>query len=179
MSSSSSASGGFSTSCVAGEICNYPANKKKKTVPHIPYTTLLNVLRREETLRLCPELQSLYDRHKHPPCEIESELQRICLRENGLCRCWLDSYWETSYRYPLGTSRQADQVRSTTVWLRHYERFIEDDEVPVRVGDKVPDISLLALAVEGSRKPVETTTRTSIRQFLGPKPLVVVAGSAS
>ena len=51
--------------------CNYRPNE------NIPVDTLLNTLRREETLRLCPELQKLYDScgARSPPGEIESEIQ--------------------------------------------------------------------------------------------------------
>ena len=101
--------------------CNYRPNE------NIPVDTLLNTLRREETLRLCPELQKLYDScgARSPPGEIESEIQRISLLENGYCRCWLDEYWNTSVLYPFNSSEIANTIRNTTVWLRHFERFID------------------------------------------------------
>ena len=91
--------------CHSSKECNYPHDQRQgKTknddddeddddfYAHIPRATLLSTLRREEELRLCPELQQLYDTHDMPPPEIEAELQRSALAENGLCRCWLDSY---------------------------------------------------------------------------------------
>ena len=112
------------------DVCNYRSNE------NIPIDTLLNVLRREETLRLCPELQILYDScgSHSPPSEIESEIQRIALLENGYCCCWLGEYWNTSIRYPYNSSRIASTVRNTTVWLRHFERFIDDEDVQTQVG---------------------------------------------
>jgi len=96
----------FPTRCHSSKECNYPHYQRQgKTenddddedddddfYAHIPRTTLLSTLRREEELRLCPELQQLYDTHDMPPPEIEAELQRSALADNGLCRCWLDSY---------------------------------------------------------------------------------------
>ena len=212
----------FPMECKDQEECNYPCreddgsdvNFASLSLPEIPYDLLLRTLRREETLRLCPELQALYDEFEHPPGDIESELQRSCLRESGLCRCWLHAYWSTSYRFPLAetttgtitseTKAKTDAVRNTTVWLRHYERFIEDDEVPIRVGDYVPDVPLLLLSIGGCEGKSgtaltgtsTTTTITSLHHFVRHtdthrkgkgkgrgrgtgKPLVVVAGSGS
>ena len=69
----------------------------------------------------------------------------------------------------------ADVVRSTTVWLRHFERFIEDGDVPTREGDNVPNVPLVN---------VRTGNLTSLHQFVNNnvnkrRPLVVMAGSQS
>jgi hypothetical protein len=98
----------FPERCRSPKNCNYPhrqrqgQGKKKKGkkkekgddfYARIPRAALLSTLRREEELRLCPELQQLYDTYDMPPSEIEAELQRSALADNGLCGCWLDSYW--------------------------------------------------------------------------------------
>ena len=132
------------------------------------------MLRREETLRLCPELQILYDScgSNSPPNEIESEIQRIALLENGYCRCWLGEYWNTSMRFPYNSSEIANEIRNTTVWLRHFERFIDDEDVPTKVGHLVPDVPLLYAE--------DCMTKTSLHRFIKKnRPLVVVAGSGS
>jgi hypothetical protein len=150
------------------DVCNYRSNE------NIPIDTLLNVLRREETLRLCPELQILYDScgSHSPPSEIESEIQRIALLENGYCCCWLGEYWNTSIRYPYNSSRIASTVRNTTVWLRHFERFIDDEDVQTQVGHFVPDVPLLYTG--------DCMKKTSLHHFIKRnQPLVVVAGSGS
>ena len=135
---------------------------------------LLKVLRREETLRLCPELQKLYDScgEDSPPGVIESEIQRISLLENGFCRCWLGKYWDTSVRFPYNSSNIANTVRNTTVWLRYFERFIDDKNVPTRVGHRVPDVPLIF--VDRCMK------KTSLHNFINPgQPLFIIAGSGS
>lgn len=121
-------------------------------------------------------MQQLYDQYTHPPSEIESEFQRQILQQHGLCRCWLPSYWQTSYRYPLHSSKEAEAIRNTTVWLRFYERYIEDEQVPIKIGEQVPDVPLICLHDQNT---------TGLHKLIGTdrggdgRPLIVVAGSSS
>ena len=158
----------------SANCCNYPHDSDSNTdhyAADIPRPALLSTLRREEELRLCPELQELYDTYDLPPPEIEAELQRHALAENGFCRCWLHSYYQTSYRYPKDHPDSTD-IRNTTVWLRHYERYMEDQEVPVSVSDRVPDVPLVMASSTGEA--------VSLLSFVRPGlPLVVIAGSGS
>ena len=132
----------------------------------IPRDTLLSVLRREDALRMCEPVQSLYDEYKLPPPSIEAELQRIALTEHHLCRCWLPAYWQTAVRWPAGAD---DAIRQATVWLRVFERTRPGT---VLVGAPVPPVALLHL---DSDRPT-----TLLAASAGPsRPLVAVAGSGS
>ena len=77
-----------------------------------------------------------------PPNEIESEIQRIALLENGYCRCWLGEYWNTSIRFVYNSSEIANAIRNTTV-AKAFERFIDDEDVPTESRHLVPDVPLL------------------------------------
>ena len=82
----------------------------------------------------------------------------------------------TSYRYPKNNPNSKD-IRSTTVWLRHYERYIEDQDVPVRVSDMVPDLPLVMSSAAPSLPPGAVV---NLRRFLKrDRPLVIIAGSGS
>ena len=82
----------------------------------------------------------------------------------------------TSYRYPKNNPNSKD-IRSTTVWLRHYERYIEDQDVPVRVSDMVPDLPLVMSSAAPSLPPGAVV---NLRSFLKrDRPLVIIAGSGS
>ena len=82
----------------------------------------------------------------------------------------------TSYRYPKNNPNSKD-IRSTTVWLRHYERYIEDQDVPVRVSDMVPD---LPLVMSSAAPSLLCGAVVNLRRFLKrDRPLVIIAGSGS
>ena len=84
--------------------------------------------------------------------------------------------FRTSYRYPKNNPNSKD-IRSTTVWLRHYERYIEDQDVPVRVSDMVPDLPLVMSSAAPSLPPGAVV---NLRRFLKrDRPLVIIAGSGS
>ena len=75
-------------------------------------------------------------------------------------------------RFPYNSSEIANAIRNTTVWLRHFERFIDDEDVPTKVGHLVPDVPLLYAE--------DCMTKTSLHHFVKKtRPLVVVAGSGS
>ena len=128
---------------------------------------LLRVLRRDEELRLCSEVQALYDSVSWLPGHIEAEIQRHALVENGLCRCWLPEYWRTAELYP----KDDKEIWNATVYLRYYERTI--DVPPVRLPGQPVDTSQIPLV------DLETSKMMSLQSYAHGKPLVVVAGSQS
>ena len=128
---------------------------------------LLRVLHRDDALRLCPEVQELYDTSPSLPGNIEAELQRHALVENGLCRCWLEEYWQTAFLYP----KEDAEIWRSTVYLRHYDRTL--DSPPVRFPGQDVDTSNIPLVDLASAKSV------SLASYAKGKPLVIMAGSQS
>ena len=136
-------------------------------VGRIERACLLRVLQRDDELRLCSEMQEFYDSAPWLPGPVEAELQRHALVENGLCRCWLEQYWQTSYIYP----KEDLEIWNSTVYLRHYDRTL--DNPPVQSAGQLVDtvnIQLVDVA-SGKTKPLAS--------YIHDKPLVILAGSQS
>jgi len=89
----------------------------------IPRDELLNILAREEELRMCDGIQDLYDRFKFPPPDIELELQAAALSEHGYCRCFLTQYWRTSYRFP--DDQVSGLVKKKLIFVYHVDLSFE------------------------------------------------------
>ena len=135
-------------------------------VGRIERARLLRVLQRDDELRLSTEMQAFYDSAPWLPGPVEAELQRHALVENGLCRCWLEEYWKTSYIYP----KEDLEIWNSTVYLRHYDRTL--DNPPVQSAGQLVDLNIQLVDVASGKTK-------SLASYTNDKPLVIVAGSQS
>ena len=149
----------------------------------IPVDQLSAILQREETFRLSPQIQSLYDEFKHPPSCIEGELQTRALEEFGYCRCYLNSYWRTSQKVK---KENHPEVWNSVVYLRYFDRYIDSWLVPCKErNQKIPEIPLVRTELKSpttelSELSENNQTINMLDQYhtMG-RPLVVVSGSQS
>ena len=183
--------------------CKKPKDLSDLLKLNIPLDTLAQVLKREETFRMSPQLQELYDEFLHPPPCIEGELQTRSLEEHGLCRCYLNRYWRTSQH--VDKTAHPD-LWNSVVYLRYFDRYLEDWQVPVK--ERHQDIPMIPLyptifdnnhedsvaddSVPDDSVPADDTQRKKLREHTPPpvvdmiaqyhtqgRPLVIVSGSQS
>jgi hypothetical protein len=159
---------------------NSPECKREKGVTDvlqlkIPHDTLASVLKREETFRMSPQVQALYDEFEHPPPCIEGEMQTRALEEHGLCRCYLNRYWRTAQYVDKSNH---PELWNSVVYLRYYDRYIENWDVPCQKrNQKIPKIPVIPTNQddENSFEAVDMMEKYHTKG----RPLVVVSGSQS
>ena len=169
--------------CINKPTCKKPNHISELLDLIIPVDQLSAILQREETFRLSPQIQSLYDEFKHPPSCIEGELQARALEEFGYCRCYLNSYWRTSQKVK---KENHPEVWNSVVYLRYFDRYIDSWLVPCKErNQKIPEIPLVRTELKSpttelSELSENNQTINMLDQYhtMG-RPLVVVSGSQS
>ena len=166
--------------CISTITCKKPKHISELLDLIIPVDQLSAILQREETFRLSPQIQSLYDEFKHPPSCIEGELQARALEEFGYCRCYLNSYWRTSQKVK---KENHPEVWNSVVYLRYFDRYIDSWLVPCKErNQKIPEIPLVRTELKSPTTELSENNQTinMLDQYhtMG-RPLVVVSGSQS
>tara|TARA_B100000795_G_C22635952_1_gene374526 strand:+ start:97 stop:780 length:684 start_codon:yes stop_codon:yes gene_type:complete len=139
----------------------------------IPLKNLVKILKREETFRLSPQLQALYDEFKQPPPCVEATLQTRALEEHGFCCCYLNRYWQTSQRVDKS---KHPEIWNSVVYLRYFDRYLDEWQVPCKNRNQdIPHIPLVPTEDKKKNARVDMLTKY---HTMG-RPLVVVSGSQS
>ena len=177
--------------CISTITCKKPKHISELLDLIIPVDQLSAILQREETFRLSPQIQSLYDEFKHPPSCIEGELQARALEEFGYCRCYLNSYWRTSQKVK---KENHPEVWNSVVYLRYFDRYIDSWLVPCKErNQKIPEIPLVRTELKSPTTELSELSELHVSELsennqtinmldqyhtMG-RPLVVVSGSQS